>query len=159
MQNQQCESMFNRIYLWMTVAKMTMGIFFVLYVFTYLLLGLISEGMDVLLDFWTAFQMMLAAFFVGIMQQILLSGRDNFTKLRISIWILSGTAITLGFTAIFHWFDEFPLWCSVLFIGFTAVAMVMMVWNIHLQFRRETRLLNKQLELFQKNKSFDSKGL
>lgn len=152
MQNGMQENAFTRFYLWMTAAKITMGLFFVYFVFMYLLLGLISSGPVVELDFLTAVEMVFAAFFLGIMQQVLLPGGDRLTKVRCSLWVLSGVVITLGFSLVFGWFAAFPLWCPIVFIALTGIGVAAMIYRYQLQLNRETRKLNKRLEQFQKMK-------
>jgi len=129
-----------------------MGLFFVYFVFMYLLLGLISEGPAVTLDFFTAVEMVFAAFFVGVAQQILLPGGDGITKVRSFLWILSGTLITFIFSTVFRWFHKFPLWCFIVFIVLTAWGIGAMIYRYYLQLQRETKRLNQQLEQFQKQR-------
>lgn len=146
------ESNFTKFYLWMTAAKITMGLFFVFFVFMYLLLGLISEGPIVTLDFFTSLEMVFAAFFIGIVQQLLLPDSDRLSKLRGLLWILSSTLITFIFALVFKWFEDFPIWCFIVFISFTAIGIGAMMYRYHLQLMRETRQLNERLKQFQEQR-------
>lgn len=149
MQQKFSQSRFARLYVWMTKAKSTMGLFFSVFVVVYLLFGLINEGLTVSLDLFTAIEMVFACFFIGLSQQILLPS-EKLTKARCAVWISSGMVITLAFSLIFDWFARFPLWCVFLFAVVIAMGMMAMIIGFDLELRRETRRLNRQLEQFQK---------
>lgn len=149
MQNRVQESKFTRFYLWMIEAKVIMGLFFVYFVFMYLLLGLISSGPVVGLDFFTAVQMVFACFFIGLEQQLLLPG-DKISKTRGMLWVLLGTLTALVFSLVFRWFAAFPLWCWVVFLFFACIGMGAMLYRNQLKLKRETWRLNQQLEQFKK---------
>ncbi len=152
MQNQKRESAFARFYIWSTAAKSIMGLFFLFFVFMYLLMGLVSSGPPVELDFFTALEMAFAAFFAGVLQYILVPGGDKLTHSRSLAWVLSSTLVTLVFSLVFRWFEAFPLWCPITFFTLTATGVAMMVEYYRLKLARETRRLNEQLEQFQKRK-------
>jgi hypothetical protein len=141
-----------RLYLWVTKAKYTMGIFFVAFVVVYLFFGLVSEGALVTLDFFTALEMVFACFFIGLLQQIIIPmGRLN--RSRCALWIVSGVLITLVFSLVFRWFERFPLWCFILFMIFMALGMGAIILGYYLELNRETQRLNRGLEQFQQQKS------
>lgn len=141
-------SRFARLYLWFAKAKYTMGIFYVAYVFFYLLLGLISEGPAVTLDLYTAIEMLFACFFIGVIQQAMLTV-DKLSRTRCALWIVSGTLITLVFSLAFGWFEDFPTWCFVVFHIIMALGMGAMILVYYIDLNKETRLLNAKLEQFQ----------
>ncbi|MDL2293678.1 DUF3021 family protein [Ruminococcaceae bacterium OttesenSCG-928-D13] len=143
---------FARLYLWTTKAKYTMGIFFLMHVLVYLLLGLLNEGAAVTLDFFTAVQMMFACFFIGILQQWILPV-EKLSRARCVLWVVSGVAVTLVFNLVFGWFRPFPLWCLILFLLLTALGMVAMILGYYLQLHQETKHLNRRLEQYQRRNS------
>lgn len=143
-------SRFARLYLWFAKAKYTMGIFYVAYVFFYLLLGLISEGAAVTLDLYTAIEMLFSCFFIGIIQQAMLTV-DKLSRTRCVLWIVSGALITLVFSLVFGWFKGFPGWCFAVFHICVAMGMAAMILLYYIELHRETQLLNQQLEQFQRS--------
>lgn len=140
---------FARLYLWTTKAKYTMGIFFVMHVLIYLLLGLLAEGAAITLDFFTAFQMMFSCFSIGVLQQVLLPA-EKLSRARCALWVGSGVAVPLLFNLVFGWFQPFPRWCLLVFLLFTALGMMAMIVAYYLQLHRETKHLNQRLEQYQK---------
>lgn len=145
------DSEFVRVYVWMTKAKYTMGIFFVAFVFVYLLFGWISEGPTVTLDLFTSIQMLFACFFIGVMQQAILP-LDKLSRVRGICWVLSGVLIMLVFSLIFGWFEQLPLWCFIVFVVFIAAGMAAMIVGYYLELHRETKRLNRGLERFRRQK-------
>lgn len=154
MQNNFENTGFARLYLWTTKAKYTMGIFFVVFVLVYLLFGLLYDGVATALDFFTAVQMMFAGFFIGIAQQAIVP-TDKLSKTRCVLWVAAGLIITLAFSLVFGWFSAFPLWCAIVFFLVLAVGMLAMLLGYYLDLRRETRMLNQQLDKF---KSMPAQG-
>lgn len=144
-------SKFAHFYLWATKAKYTMGLFFAFYVILYLFLGLIAVPKDIQLDFWTAFEMMFACFFIGVAQQVILPV-EKLSRGRCLLWMAAGALITLAFSLIFQWFVLFPLWCFVVFVAMFVLGTGAMLISYYLELYQETRKLNKQLEQFQKNR-------
>ncbi|MDL2287930.1 hypothetical protein LJC32_00935 [Oscillospiraceae bacterium OttesenSCG-928-F05] len=142
------QSRFARLYLWFAEAKYTMGIFFVAYVFFFLLLGVVTRGPDITLDLWTSIEMMFACFFIGVIQQALLT-LDKLSRTRSVLWIISGALITLVFSLTFGWFEDFPAWCFVVFHIVMALGMGAMILVYYIDLNKETRLLNAKLEQFQ----------
>jgi hypothetical protein len=138
-----------RLYLWVTKAKYTMGIFFVGFVIVYLFFGLVSGGALVTLDFFTAVEMVFACFFIGLSQQIIIP-LDRLNRSRCALWILSGELITLVFSLVFRWFERFPLWCFISYMIFIALGMGAVILGYYLELSRETQRLNRGLEQFQK---------
>ena len=140
---------FARLYVWVARAKYTMGIFYVLFVFVYLLFGLISEGPAVTLNLFTAIQMGCACFLIGFAQQGI-APKEKLTKVRCLLWVLTGVVIAVAFSLAFGWFAAFPLWCPILFFVFLVLSMTAMLLSSFLELHRETRVLNRQLGRFQK---------
>lgn len=143
---------FARLYLWTAKAKYTMGIFFLAYVLLYLFLGLIGSEADVTLDLLTAIEMMFACFFIGLLQQAIVP-KEKLSYARGALWIVSGVLIALVFSLLFGWFEGFPLWCFLLFLGLPAVGMVALILAHYFDLNRETKQLNRELERFQKQRS------
>ena len=139
---------FARLFLWTMKAKYTMGIFFVVFVLIYLLLGLVSEGVAVTLDLFTAIQMVFACFFIGLLQQAILPVH-KLSCSRGILWVASGVAVTLLFSLVFRWFVHFPLWCFILFMLIIAIGMGMMIAGYYMELHKETKRLNRSLERFQ----------
>lgn len=148
MQGKASQSAFGRFYLWMFEAKFTMGIFFMFYVVLYLLLGLVSAEPAVALGLSDAFQMILLAFLIGIAQQALLPDGGRLTSARGALFVAIGTAATLVCSLAFSWFRGFPVWCPIVFVALTAVAIALMIYSLHLRLMRETERLNSQLDAF-----------
>ncbi|MDL2293514.1 DUF3021 domain-containing protein [Ruminococcaceae bacterium OttesenSCG-928-D13] len=143
---------FARMYLWTTKAKYTMGIFFIVHVLGYLLLGLLGllgDGAAVTLDFFTAVQMMFACYLIGVLQQWILPA-EKLSRARCVLWGVSGVAATLVFNLVFGWFRSFPTWYLILFLLFVALGMVAIILGYYLQLHRETKHLNRRLEQYQK---------
>ncbi|MDL2225047.1 DUF3021 family protein [Eubacteriales bacterium OttesenSCG-928-M02] len=147
---------FARLFLWTVKAKYTMGIFYVVFVLLYLLFGLISEGPVVMLDLFTAIQMVFACFFIGILQQAILPV-EKLSRPRGILWVVSGVVVTLLFSLGFGWFAQFPVWCFVLFVAFMALGMAAMIIGYYLELHKETKRLNRSLERFQ-NQSRKTEG-
>ncbi len=141
-------SVFARLYTWMARAKYTMGIFFVVFVVVYLLFGLVAVPGAVTLDFFNALQMAVCCLFVGIVQQAIVPP-DKLAKVRVAVWITTGTFITLAFCLVSGWFTAFPLWCFVGFLVIAALGMVGVALGFYFDLHRETRRLNRQLAKFQ----------
>lgn len=157
MQIKFTNSRFARLYLWMTKAKYTMGMFFVVYVFLYLIFGYIAFDTPMLLDLPTAIEMTFACFFVGLTQQIILPV-DRLSKPRCLLWLATGTVITLVFSLTFRWFSPFPVWYLVLFLLVMLAGMAALLVSYYLELKSETRLLNKKLEQFQKITTPENSG-
>lgn len=149
MNNNFSNSGFARLYLWTAKAKYTMGIFFLAFVLLYLFLGLIAVETAVTLDLLTAIEMMFVGFFIGLLQQAIIP-KDKLSRPRCALWIVSGTLIALVFSLVFRWFDSFPLWCFFSFLLLPAVGMGALILAYYLDLNRETKLLNRELERFQK---------
>lgn len=142
-------SRFAKLFLWMVKAKYTMGIFYVVFILFYLFFGLVSEGPSVMMDLFTALQMLFACFFIGVLQQAILPV-EKLSHFRGVMWVASGVAVTLLFSFTFGWFVRFPLWCLILFVLFVAIGMVAMIVGYYLELHRETKRLNRSLEHYQK---------
>lgn len=140
---------FAQLYLWTTKAKYTMGIFFVVYVFVYLLLGVLCDGATATLNFFTAVQMIFACLFIGLLQQAILPV-EKLSRTRCVLWVASGVALTLLFSLVFGWFRPFPLWCLIVFLLVMAMGMTAMIAGYYLELHRETKRLNRSLEQYQK---------
>lgn len=150
MQKKSGESWFSRLYLWSAKTKFTMGILFAYCVFAYLVCGMLSGTEGVAVGFFMALQMVLACFFIGIAQQLLIPNSD-FTKPRCALWVVTGTIILAVSALVFRWFAQMPGWCLVMFTFCNVFVMIAMVYSLHLELRHETKILNRQLERFQKN--------
>ena len=143
---------FARLYLWAATAKYTMGIFFMLFVFLYLSLGFIIKGSTVKLDLFTAMQMVCVCLAIGLLRQGI-APNNKMTKPRCFLWIaLSGT-LTLAASLIFGWFSPFPPWCFIVFLVIAVVGMPAALLGHFFELRRETQLLNRQLEKFQRRQT------
>lgn len=140
-----------RLFLWMVKAKYTMGIFFVVFVIFYLLFGLVASGQVIMLDFFTAVQMVFACFFIGILQQAVLPV-EKLSRTRCIVWVASGVAVTILFSLVFGWFKRFPVWCHILFAVVIALGMIAMIAGYYLELHKETKRLNRNLERFQNKK-------
>lgn len=141
------KSPFARLYVWISKAKYTMGIFFVAFVFMYYFLGCLTDGLAFSLGIFPAIQMLFACFAIGIAQQLLLPDRSLSTG-RLAAWLLISLAISLLFGLLFSWFDS--IWKLLLFqvipiFGILAIALGY-CWDL----RRETRNLNSHLSDFQR---------
>lgn len=152
MQNKFNNSFFARLYLWMTKAKLTMGIFFVVFVVFYLFFGWIIVRQSITLDFFTAVEMLFACFFIGLAQQTI-SPINNLTIKSCVLWIVTGGGITLIFSLVFNWFALFPSWFLIIFVGAVMFGMGAMILSYYLELNHETRKLNNQLARFQKQDS------
>lgn len=141
---------FARLYVWTGRAKETMGLFYVGFVFMYLFFGLVSEGPVVMLDMFTAIQMLFACFFIGLAQQFFVPS-GTLTRGRGVLWGLCSIGITLGFSLGFGWFAAFPVWCFVCFQLFVGCGFAAMMVMYYFELYYETRQLNRGLEQFQKN--------
>jgi hypothetical protein len=150
------DSHFALLYVWMSKAKYTMGIFFVVFVVFYLFFGLIGISRPVTLDFITAIEMLFACLFIGIAQRAI-TPADKPTKARCVIWILSGGCITLIFSVAFGWFAVFAPWCIYVFMCAVMLGMGAMVLGYYLQLNHETRDLNRRLEQYQRLNFVQSK--
>lgn len=139
---------FARLYLWTAKAKYTMGIFFTMFVLFYLLMGILCKT-PVALDFYTAFQMMFACFAIGILQQAFLP-IEKLSFMRCAFWVVSGVSSTLLFNFVFGWYKPLPTWCFYTFVLFLAIGMLAMIASYYLELHRETKLLNRNLEQYQK---------
>jgi hypothetical protein len=151
MKNNFVNSGFARLYTWMTKAKYTMGIFFVLFVVIYLFFGIIIKEITDSLNFFTAIQMLIVCFLIGVMQQVIIP-IDKLSPLRCAAWIASGAVITVLFELVFRWFNLFPAWCFPVFTIILVIGMLFVVLADYLELQRETKNLNRNLEKFQKNK-------
>lgn len=145
------DSGFARLYLWISKAKFTMGIFFMAFALVYLFFGFITEDPPITLGLFPAIQMLFAAFFVGIAQQAILPV-DKLSVPRGILWVAAGLLITLGFSLGFGWFALFPAWCLPVFLFVLTLGMIAMIISHCLELRRETKLLNRQLAQFQSKK-------
>lgn len=144
-------SKFAKVSIWLTKAKELMGLLFTAYVFFYLFFGLFTEPGFQGLSLFTSIQMMFACAFVGVIRQAVIpTGVLNWV--RAVIWVLSGVAITVGFSLFFGWFEGFPSWCVPVFWGVMAAGFAFMILEYYFELHRETVLLNLKLEQFQSAK-------
>lgn len=150
MENSFWSSPFARLFVWMTKAKLMMGIFFVVFVILYLLFGFVSVEPAVELNFLTAVEMLFAAFFIGLSRQAIMR-EENPKGVRCCLWVAVGTLVTLLFSLVFKWFSSFPGWCFYVFIAFTVFSMAAVVLGDYIELHRETRRLNSGLKQFQMN--------
>lgn len=141
---------FARLFVWAAKAKYTMGLFFAVYVFLFLLLGVLIEGTTAALGFFTALEMVFACFFIGLLQQFILPAEKH-SRVRKALWIISGVGVTLLFGLVFQWFNAFPAWCLPAFAAAIAIGMVVVLLGDHLQRYNETKQLNRKLAQFQSN--------
>lgn len=142
---------FARLYTWITKAKFTMGIFFMMHVILFLFFGLIINGTKVSLDFYSALEMLIACFLIGLLQQAVIP-QEKFTRIRCTLWIISSAFITLLFGLVFQWFRLFPAWCFPVFIAFEVIGMLFMILSYYLELNRETKYLNRKLDQFRSGK-------
>lgn len=141
-------SRFALLYLWISKAKYTMGIFYVAFVLLYLLFGKVHPDGHVMLDLPTSIEMLFACFFIGLTQQAI-APVNRSTARRSLLWLACGAFITLVFTLVFGWFSTFPLWCLILFIFCVILGMLALLVSHYLELHYETRRLNQQLTSFQ----------
>ncbi len=142
---------YGKMYLWVTKAKLTMGVFYAAFTMVYLLLGLTTKDPAITLGFWTAFEMMMVSFVIGIIQQIILP-TEKYSTSRGAVWVVLGLIITLAASLLFGWFNQFPGWCLPVFLLVFAIGMVAMLVSCYLELQRETKLLNQGLSAFQNRK-------
>ena len=147
---------FAFLYVWMALAKYTMGMLFIISVMLYLFFGYICSSAAVL-DIFTALGMAAAGLLTGVLRQALIGG-DQFSASRSIIWVTAGTAVISGFSLIFEWFDGFPVWCSFVFAAIQAAAMAGMVLGFYLQLYHESEKLNKHLKNFRFTEQADSEN-
>jgi len=140
---------FAHLYLQAATAKYTMGIFFMLLVFLYLLLGIVSHGPAVALDFFTAAQMACACLFIGFMRLGVVPN-DKLTKPRCTLWVGFNALLTLAFSLVFGWFAAFPRWCLIVFLASIVVSSAAVLLGHFIELHRETQRLNHQLEKYQR---------
>lgn len=136
------------LYLWITRAKYTMGIFFAFFAILYLFFGLVAVPQPVTMDFATCVEMMIACFLIGVAQQAL-APVEKLSKIRCTLWVLCSGVISLIFVLVFGWFAEFPLWCAILFVAMFVLGAMFLLVSYYLELHYETRKLNEQLEWFQ----------
>lgn len=141
---------YARLFAWMSKAKFTMGLFFAVYVVLFLLFGFLNEGTTITLDFFTALEMIIACFLIGVLQQFILPV-DKQNNVRKALWVISGAFITLLFGLVFQWFKAFPLWCFPAFVAVIVIGMLGVILNDHLELHNETKQLNRKLAQFQSN--------
>lgn len=139
---------YARLFAWIAKAKFTMGMFFTAYVILFLLMGLLIEGTAITLDFFTALEMMIACFFIGMLQQAIFP-KDKHNRVRGALWVISGAIITLLFGLVFQWFKAFPGWCFPAFVAAVLIGMLFMILSDHLELYNETKQLNRKLAQFQ----------
>lgn len=151
MKTQFSESGYGKFFLWMSKAKFTMGVFYVAFTIVYLFFGLLVEGPPITLSVLTAVEMLLAAFLIGIAQQIILPV-DKLSNARCILWVAVGLVITIGFSLGFGWFKQFPGWCLPVFAIVLALGMGATIISYYLELNRETKQLNRQLHQFQNHK-------
>ena len=140
------QSPFAKLYVWVSKAKYTMGIFFVAFLFMYFFLGCLAEGPAFSLDVFTAIQMLFACFFIGIAQQILLPDH-TLSPGRLLAWLLISLAISVSFSALFSWFEH--LWQLLFFQLIPVFGILALALGYYWELRQETRMLNDQLSRFQ----------
>lgn len=141
-------SRFALLYLWISKAKYTMGIFYVAFVLLYLLFGTVHLREQATLDLLTSIEMLFACFFIGLAQQAI-APVNRLTVRRSLLWLACGASITLAFTLIFGWFAAFPPWCLILFVFCVVLGMLALLVSHYLELFYETRRLNQRLESFQ----------
>lgn len=139
---------YARLFAWVAKAKFTMGLFFAVYVVLFLLLGLLIEGTAVTLDFFTALEMMIACFLIGVLQQFILP-MDKHNQVRKTLWVVSGAFVTLLFGLVFQWFKAFPVWCFPAFVAAILIGLLLVILSDHLELHNETKQLNRNLAQFQ----------
>lgn len=144
---QKKENIFARIYLWVAESKTIMGLFFVAFVFVYFFMGAIVKGLDVTLDLLTTIEMIGVCFAIGILKQIFLPF-SSLSRIGGALWLITGTAIAVVFSLVFGWFKEFPLWCLIVFFVFVFFGIGAMLIYTNLRLERETKMLNKKLDIF-----------
>lgn len=154
MQGDSCNSRFAYLFVWMTKAKFTMGIFYTVFVLFYLLLGLAGPQANVTLDLPTAIEMVFACFAIGLAQQAMMPG-GNLTRPRCLLWLVLGTLVTLGFSLVFRWFEGFAPWCLGVYVATIALGMGAMLLSSYLALQHETHRLNRKLEQFQQQLAND----
>ena len=138
---------FAFLYVWMALAKYTMGMLFIVCVMLYLFFGYVCAPAGAVLDFFTALGMAAACLLTGVLRQALIGG-SSFSGLRSIIWVTAGTVILSGFSLVFRWFDGFPVWCGAVFAVILTIAMAGMVLGYYLQLYHESEKLNNHLKSF-----------
>lgn len=139
---------FARMYLWVGRVKFMAGLFFMAFAMLYFVLGFAAMGNAASLEMFTAIQMMLISFIIGILQQVLIPN-DKLNQTRGILWIASSALLTIASGLLFQWFKGFPTWCAVVFFICTVLAMVAMLLEVHFELHRETRMLNENLKRYQ----------
>lgn len=148
MKQEHSENSFKELLLFSFVSKGTMGIFFSMFVFMYLVFGRMSVGSSIVLDLWTAVQMVSACLLIGFGQTIIIS-KESFQMNRSVIWLLWSSVVTVGFTVGFGWFAGFPLWCSIVFCSILIIGYSMVLLALYWQTEQETKKLNEHLRIYQ----------
>ncbi|MGG0720543.1 hypothetical protein ABE096_23630 [Robertmurraya massiliosenegalensis] len=148
MKQEQSKNLFKDLLLFGFESKGTMGIYFSMFVFMYLVFGKISIGDSVVLDLWTAIQMVSACILIGFGQTIIMA-KDSFHMYRSIAWLIWSSVVTIGFTLGFGWFDGFPLWSVIVFCSILVIGYSMLLLALFWQTEQETKKLNEHLKVYQ----------
>ncbi len=141
---------FADLYLFAYSSKSTMAIYYVAFVLVYLFLGKISMETDVVLEFRTAIEMIIACMLIGFGQGLIVPV-ERLNLIRSAAWLAWSSAVTIGFMLAFNWFDGFPPWCGIAFSIFMILAFAALLLGLLFDYRRETRRLNEHLKKYQEN--------
>lgn len=141
----------QQFFLFMYDAKMTAGIYFLAFVFFYLVFGVFDSETATSLTFWTSMQLFAASLLIGLGQGFILSNHE-LTLPRISFWSVWALGITVAFSESFGWFENYPLWYSMMFYSLITVSFFFYWLALHWRLQKESVELNNALIQFKENK-------
>jgi hypothetical protein len=146
--NKKHNNGFERLYLFAMKAKGTMGIYFMGFVCFYFVICVASGEANVFIDIRKALQMVVACIVIGFGQAAIVPV-EKLSLQRGAVWLALSSAVTVGFSLLFGWFEGYPAWCAAVFCALLIVGLAAYLLGLLFDTRRETEKLNEYLKEYQ----------
>lgn len=140
---------FNRFYLWGVKMKYHMSIYTVAGVFFKAIVNALQGVYTV--DILTMLEMLVVSMVFASAETAIFTEEKPFgdSKGRVLLWGLLANVAFLGGALGFGWFRDVPVWGGVLLVMILEGAMVAMWYAMWLEWKWDTRDLNRNLKKYQ----------
>jgi len=142
---------FNRTYLWGRDVKYRMGLYTTAAVFYKAVVSALLGEFSV--DSRTMLEMLLVSFLFAFAETVLFPRGKSWGEAamgrRAALLAVLANVVYIGGALVFDWFPGVPAWWAAVMIAVLEVGLAALWYALWLENRRDTRLLNQNLQHFQ----------
>lgn len=142
---------FNRTYLWGRDVKYRMGLYTTVAVFYKAVVNALLGEFSV--DSLTMLEMLAVSFLFALAETVIVpsgkSRREVSMRRRAILLIVLANIVYIGSALLFGWFRGIPVWWAAVMIAVLELGLAALWYALWLEYQRDTKLLNQNLQHFQ----------